>query len=62
MGAYSSSQFFGAFIGGAVGGLALGHLGLRGVFGCAAAMTLLWLPLVVRGTRRMAAGGVASAA
>ncbi|WP_036110506.1 MULTISPECIES: MFS transporter [Luteibacter] len=62
MGAYSSSQFFGAFVGGAVGGLALGHLGLRGVFGCAAAMTLLWLPLVVRGTRRMAAGGVASAA
>lgn len=62
MGAYSTSQFFGAFVGGAVGGLALGHLGLHGVFGCAAALTLLWLPLVIRGTRRMAADGVAPAA
>lgn len=62
MGAYSTSQFFGAFVGGAVGGLALGRLGLHGVFGCAAALTLLWLPLVIRGTRRMAADSVASGA
>jgi MFS family permease len=55
MGAYSTSQFFGAFVGGAVGGLALGRLGLHGVFGCAAAMTLLWLPLVLWGARRLAA-------
>ncbi|QWT20249.1 MFS transporter [Bacillus sp. NP157] len=48
MGAYSTSQFFGAFVGGAIGGLALGSLGLHGVFGCAAALTLLWLPLVLR--------------
>jgi MFS family permease len=54
MGAYSTSQFFGAFVGGALGGLALGRLGLYGVFGGAAALTLLWLPLVAYGTRRIA--------
>lgn len=54
MGAYSTSQFFGAFVGGAMGGLALGGLGLHGVFGCAAALTLAWLPLVLWGTRRIA--------
>jgi MFS family permease len=53
MGAYSTSQFFGAFVGGALGGLALGELGLHGVFGCAAALTLAWLPLVLWGTRRI---------
>ncbi|UPG93783.1 MFS transporter [Luteibacter aegosomatissinici] len=47
MGAYSTSQFFGAFVGGAIGGLALGALGLHGVFGAAAALTLAWLPLVL---------------
>jgi MFS family permease len=47
MGAYSTSQFFGAFVGGAVGGVALGALGLHGVFGAAAALTLAWLPLVL---------------
>jgi MFS family permease len=52
MGAYSTSQFFGAFVGGAVGGLALGELGLHGVFGCAAALTLAWLPLVLWNARR----------
>ena len=54
MGAYSTSQFMGAFIGGALGGVALGQLGTAGVFHCAAAMTLLWLPLVLLGGRRMA--------
>lgn len=53
MGAYSTSQFFGAFVGGALGGLALGELGLHGVFGAAAALTLAWLPLVLWGTRRI---------
>jgi MFS family permease len=53
MGAYSTSQFFGAFIGGAVGGVALGRLGLSGVFACAAALTLLWLPLAAWGARRI---------
>lgn len=55
MGAYSTSQFLGAFVGGAVGGIALGKLGTSGVFVCAAAMTLLWLPLVLAGARRIQA-------
>lgn len=56
MGAYSTSQFLGAFVGGAVGGIALGRLGTDGVFLCAAAMTLLWLPLVLAGARRIREG------
>jgi MFS family permease len=55
MGAYSTSQFLGAFVGGAIGGLALADLGTAGVFLCAAALTLLWLPLVAMGARRLAA-------
>jgi predicted MFS family arabinose efflux permease len=54
MGAYSTSQFLGAFVGGAVGGIALGRLGTEGVFLCAAALTLVWLPLVLVGGRRIA--------
>jgi len=54
MGAYSTSQFLGAFVGGAVGGIALGRLGTEGVFLCAAALTLVWLPLVLLGARRIA--------
>jgi MFS family permease len=53
MGAYSTAQFFGAFVGGALGGLALGRFGLYGVFGGAAVLTLLWLPLAIGGTRRI---------
>ncbi|HEX7817524.1 MFS transporter [Dyella sp.] len=53
MGAYSTSQFMGAFVGGTVGGIALGRLGVDGVFLCAALMTLLWLPLVISGARRI---------
>jgi MFS family permease len=65
MGAYSTSQFFGAFVGGALGGWALGALGLKGVFGAAAALTLFWLPLVLRnaahvGARSRATGNAAS--
>ena len=55
MGAYSTSQFLGAFVGGAIGGIALGRLGTDGVFLCAAALTLLWLPLVLAGARRIQA-------
>lgn len=61
MGAYSTSQFLGAFVGGALGGLALGRLGPAGVFACAAAATLLWLPLVIVGARRIAAVKMADA-
>jgi MFS family permease len=53
MGAYSTSQFLGAFVGGVAGGIALGQMGTEGVFLCAAAMTLVWLPLVLIGARRM---------
>ena len=53
MGAYSTSQFLGAFVGGTLGGIALGQLGPNGVFVCAAALTLLWLPLVITGSRRI---------
>ncbi len=53
MGAYSTSQFLGAFVGGAIGGIALGWLGTDGIFLCAAAMTLLWLPLVLVGARHI---------
>ncbi|KZC17652.1 MFS transporter [Rhodanobacter sp. FW510-R12] len=59
MGAYSTSQFIGAFVGGTLGGIALGRLGPDGVFVCAAALTLLWLPLVVSGSRRIARAAIA---
>jgi predicted MFS family arabinose efflux permease len=62
MGAYSTSQFLGAFVGGAVGGIALGRLGTDGVFLCAAALTLVWLPLVWLGARRIEAGQAGLAA
>jgi MFS family permease len=43
MGFYSSSQFFGAFIGGSLGGVILGKFGNQAVFILAAGMALLWL-------------------
>lgn len=43
MGFYSSSQFFGAFIGGAVGGVVQGHAGVSGVFLFCAGALLIWL-------------------
>lgn len=45
MGFYSSSQFFGAFLGGALGGWLHGLFGLHSVFVCAAGGTLVWLLL-----------------
>jgi predicted MFS family arabinose efflux permease len=63
MGAYATSQFFGAFVGGAIGGIALGRLGPHGVFAASAAITLVWLPLALWGARRVVAvDGVGSAA
>lgn len=53
MGAYSTSQFMGAFVGGALGGFTLEHLGTDGVFAVAAGITLIWLPLVMLGVRRI---------
>jgi len=43
MGVYSSSQFFGAFVGGSVGGLLHGRYGLGAVFLFCCAVALLWL-------------------
>jgi len=43
MGVYSSSQFLGAFAGGALGGLLHGRVGLQGVFAFATLGALAWL-------------------
>ncbi len=43
MGVYSSSQFFGAFAGGALGGMLNGAFGPQGVFAGAGLAALLWL-------------------
>ena len=48
MGVYSTSQFFGAFLGGAVGGAMAGWAGADGVFGLMVLVLLAWL--VVAGT------------
>ncbi len=47
MGVYSSSQFFGIFVGGVGGGWALQHLGLSGVFAFGAAIAAVWLVLAL---------------
>lgn len=47
MGVYSSSQFFGIFIGGTVGGWAYGLDGASGVFIFSAIVALLWLGVAV---------------
>ena len=51
MGVYSSSQFLGAFLGGALGGWMLGHHGPQGVFLMGAGLACLWLA-VAAGMRR----------
>jgi len=43
MGVYASTQFLGAFCGGAIGGWLNGHFGLSAVFQMAALVGLLWL-------------------
>ncbi len=45
MGVYSTSQFLGAFVGGAGGGLLLGIYGVSGIFIACAIGALLWLAL-----------------
>jgi MFS family permease len=47
MGVYSSSQFFGAFLGGTLGGVLHGRFGLHAVFIVAAAGALVWLLLAL---------------
>jgi predicted MFS family arabinose efflux permease len=47
MGVYSSAQFLGAFLGGALGGLVQGRFGLQAVFLFAALALLAWLAVAV---------------
>ncbi|RME82395.1 MAG: MFS transporter [Zetaproteobacteria bacterium] len=47
MGVYSSSQFLGAFAGGALGGLAHASFGEAGVFAAAAVWMLVWLVVAI---------------
>ncbi|MGB3667611.1 MAG: MFS transporter [Bermanella sp.] len=47
MGVYSTSQFFGAFIGGVLGGFLSEYIGLSGVFYGMVPLLLLWAVLVV---------------
>ena len=42
LGVYSSSQFFGIFLGGALGGWLQGVWGVTGVFGFCALLAALW--------------------
>lgn len=50
MGVYSSSQFFGIFVGGTVGGWVMGQAGVVGVYAFAGAVAVVWL-LVALGMR-----------
>jgi MFS family permease len=43
IGVYSSVQFFGAFVGGAIGGMLAQHAGAAAVFGFGLVLTLIWL-------------------
>ncbi len=43
MGIYSSSQFFGAFLGGAFGGAVVQHYGYQALFAVLAVIGLIWL-------------------
>lgn len=47
IGVYSSAQFFGAFVGGTLGGAVLGVWGVGAVFGVLVVVLALWLALVL---------------
>ena len=47
MGVYSSSQFFGAFLGGVSGGWLHQHYGISSVFAFCATLTIIWLLLAI---------------
>ncbi|RKZ59525.1 MAG: MFS transporter, partial [Candidatus Parabeggiatoa sp. nov. 2] len=47
MGVYSSSQFFGAFLGGVSGGWLHQHYSIGAVFGFCATLTVIWFILAV---------------
>lgn len=47
MGVYSSSQFFGIFVGGLLGGLVLGHFSVIGIFILCTVFALLWFAIAI---------------
>jgi MFS family permease len=47
LGVYSSAQFLGPMLGGALIGAAKGHWGLSAAFAVAALLPLLWLPFAI---------------
>jgi len=49
VGVYNSAEFFGAFLGGAAGGLVYGAYGVQGVFAGCALLALIWLAVAVSG-------------
>lgn len=57
LGAYATSQFLGAGVGGVLGGLMLQQVGVSAVFAAAAVLTLLWLPVLLWGRSRVVAAG-----
>lgn len=62
MGAYATSQFFGAGVGGVLGGVVLQQAGVSAVFVAAAAALVIWLPLLLWGRRRVIEAGAPTAA
>jgi MFS family permease len=62
LGAYATSQFLGAGVGGVLGGVMLQHMGISAVFAAAAALIILWLPLLLWGRSRVVAADAAVAA
>jgi len=61
LGAYATSQFLGAGVGGVLGGVVLQHAGASMVYVAAAAGLLIWLPLLLWGRHRVVAAGAALA-
>lgn len=59
LGAYATSQFLGAGVGGVLGGVMLQHLSLSAVFAAAATLTLLWVPILLWGRSRVVAADAA---
>lgn len=61
MGVYSSSQFMGAFAGGAGGGLLAGQFGSTGVFAAASVLACVWLAFAAGLRAPVATGAMARA-
>ncbi len=55
MGGYATCQFLGAGVGGVLGGVMLAHVGLAAVFWAAAALVVVWLPLLWWGRHHVVA-------